>query len=475
LTDKDFLGLLNSFTELIGSEGYDSFCHAVLKTFVLLGRGKSGFLITATRRGFREEFSFLNQESGEPEPGVRRKKISFPKSSKLMHHLSANRQSLTVRRNIKDEKLTQDCTLLEEYESWTIVPIYLGEYFAGFILIGNQPKRPKMEVEELLMLGRLASFHIATRVMENKSDERIDKLSSENDKLMSLLELYDYSIMSRFSLTEIFSNIAGRFDISAGAVVAGWAGGGTPELLAAVGLSERGCSRYKVSKSDRGIRAILREGAPAMVEDVEKRLDTFLKEDRENVNTYAVAPIQFKGQTLGLVIIHSMKGVSKKLTNTVRKKLSHIAQSLIPFLLYNRMTNLEPFEVFESLIEREAAKARRKRSSLHVVAFRVKNFKAIIKEKGFNRYRGLLDRFTRQIRNEIGQCGVVHILSLNKVVLLLIKKEADDATRLINDVKRSVSELLNKEREKLPLSISPFRTSYPNESRSVSEIIQLIE
>jgi GGDEF domain-containing protein len=139
------------------------------------------------------------------------------------------------------------------------------------------------------------------------------------------------------------------------------------------------------------------------------------------------------------------------------------------------MTNLEPFEVFESLIEREAAEARKKRASLHVVAFRVKNFKAIIKEKGFNRYRGLLDRFAAQIRREIGDSGVVHILTLNKVVLLLIKKDAEDANRLINDVKRSVSELLKKEKEKLPLSISPFRTSYPNESRSVSEIIQLIE
>jgi GGDEF domain-containing protein len=159
----------------------------------------------------------------------------------------------------------------------------------------------------------------------------------------------------------------------------------------------------------------------------------------------------------------------------VKNILQHIAQSLVPFLLYNRMTNIAPFEVFESLLEREAAAARKRRSSLHVVAFKVKNYKAIMREKGFERYRRILDRFSNLIRKKVEERGVVHILSLNKVVLLLVMKDTDEANELIKEVKSAVSDMLEKEKERLPLTFSPLRTTYPNESRSVSEILQLIE
>ena len=111
---------------------------------------------------------------------------------------------------------------------------------------------------------------------------------------------------------------------------------------------------------------------------------------------------------------------------------------MVPFLLYNRMTNIAPFEVFESLLEREAKRARKRRSSLHVVAFKVKNFKAIMREKGFDRYRRILDRFSNLIRKKVAKRGVVHILSLNKVVLLLVMKDTDEATERINEVKSAV-------------------------------------
>jgi hypothetical protein len=75
----------------------------------------------------------------------------------------------------------------------------------------------------------------------------------------------------------------------------------------------------------------------------------------------------------------------------------------------------------------------------------------------------------------LAERGVVHILSLNKVVLLLVMKDTDEATELIKEVKSAVSDMLEKEKEKLPLIFSPLRTTYPNESRSVSEILQLIE
>jgi GGDEF domain-containing protein len=332
-----------------------------------------------------------------------------------------------------------------------------------------------MPRERLVTLARLASFFIVPGVIERNTGDEVEKLSTQREELLALLQLYNYSIMSQLNISEVFANTARQFEIETGVVLTGWDGSRSQEVITAVGLSARGVKRYRVSKSDREVKAILREGTAGIPENVEKRLNGFLKEDRQRVNTFIVVPIQFYGQTLGVVNIHRMKGVTSRLNNQVKNILQHIAQSLIPFLLYNRMTNIAPFEVFESLLEREAAAARKRRSSLHVVAFKVKNYKAIMREKGFERYRRILDRFSNLIRKKVEERGVVHILSLNKVVLLLVMKDTDEANELIKEVKSAVSDMLEKEKERLPLTFSPLRTTYPNESRSVSEILQLIE
>jgi GGDEF domain-containing protein len=473
--EGDALATLARFAEVTGSEGYEAFCAALLETFMNMGRGKSAFLITLGQRGYREDESVISDKFDLSAPGSRRKKIVIGKSSKLIRHIVENRESLIVQRSVKDEKVLDACGPLEPYDSWSIAPIYLGEFLAGFILLGNQSKRVSMPREQLKTMARLASFFIVPHVIERNADDEAEKLTSQREELLSLLQLYNYSIISQLNISEVFARIAGEFDIEAGVVLGGWDGGGSPEVITAVGLSLRGVSRYRVSKSDREINAILREGAAGIPADMERRLNGFLKGDRDMVNTYVVVPIQFYGQTLGTVNIHRMKGVTGKLTSRMADVLQHIAQSLVPFLLYNRMTNIAPFEVFESLLEREAKVARKRRSSLHVVAFKIKNFKALMKEKGFARYRRILDRFSNLIRNKVSENGVVHILSLNKVVLLLVMKDGDEATALIGEVKTAVSDMLEKEKEKLPFSFSPLRTTYPNESRSVSEILQLIE
>ncbi len=475
LNQEDPLALLKYFTEVFAAEGYASFCTAILETCMGLGKGKSAFLVTAQRRGYREDTSVISESTDLTGGGSRRKKISIGKSSKLIRYISDMRESVVPLMSVKDEKVLDEITVLKPYESWTIVPLSLGDYLAGFILIGNQAKKPRMAREHLLTLARLAAFFIVTSVIERNADAEVEKLSEQREELLSLLQLHNYSIMSEMSLSEVFADIAAQFEIQSGVVMAGWEGGGSPEVVAAVGLSEKGVARYRISKSDRGVKSILREGVPGVPDDVQKRLNGLLKEDRENANTAIIAPIQFYGQTLGVIVIHRMKGVTTRLSNRVKNLLQHIAQSMIPFLLYNRMTSLEPFEVFESLLKREAARARKGRSSLHVVAFKVKNFKAILRDKGFDRYRRIIDRFSNLIRKKVEERGLVHILSLNKVVLLLVMKDAGEADDLIKEVKSAVSDMLEKEKEKLPLTFSPLRTVYPNESRSIGEILQLIE
>jgi GGDEF domain-containing protein len=475
LEQNDAMGILGRITGLVSGEGYDVFFSAMLETLVRLAGGKSGVLVTLHRRGYREETSVTPRDMGAGKKGSGRRKISYGKSSQLVRYVQGNPDAVVTPRSIKDEKVLEDCGALEAYEPWSIVPIAVGEHLYGFFLIGNLPKRPAVSGEHLLSLVKLTAFHLAPWIIERNSGERIDTLESEKEQLSSLLQLHDYSILSSFSIQEIFKQIAVKFEIGAGVVVAGWDGKGPPQVRAAVGLSERGVRRYRVSKSDRAIKAAMREGSPDVPGDLEKRLKSFLKEDQEAVNTAVIVPVQFCGKALGVVIIHRMKGVATRVSGRSKSLLMHIAQSLVPFLLYDRMVNLEPYEVFEELLEREAARARKERSSLHVVAFRVKNFKAIIKEKGFDRYRKLLERFSNLIREKVGDRGLVHILSLNKVVFLLVMKDADEATHLVVEAKSAVGELLEKEKSKQPLSLQPLRTIYPNESRSVAEILQLIE
>jgi GGDEF domain-containing protein len=321
----------------------------------------------------------------------------------------------------------------------------------------------------------MAAVHLVTYFIERNARKRVDKLSDQKDELLSLLELYDYSILSKFSISEILDNIAKEFDMGAGIIATGWGKRDPVKVVAGIGISDKGLSRYRISKSDREINSIIRSGEPGVLEDIDSRLDKLPEQDRENANTAAVVPVQFRGETLGVLIIHKMKGVAKSLSARMKKKLRHIAQSLVPFLLYSKITELDPFETFESLLEREAARARRSRSLLHVVAFKIKNFKALIREMGFGSYRRLLDRFSKLVESRLDDNGVVHTVSLNKVVLLLVKRDADEAGAVVREVKSAVSELMPKEKGKSPLTLSPFRTSYPNKSKSVAEILQLIE
>jgi GGDEF domain-containing protein len=475
LEHNDVMGILGRITELVSEEGFEALPSAMLVALVHLARGKSGILVTLHRRGYREETSVIPDDRGTGKKGSRRRKISYGKSSKLVRYVRGNINEVVTSRAIKEEKVLEGSEALEEFEPWSILPIAVGEHLYGFFLIGGQPKRSAVSGEHLLTLVKLTAFYLAPRIIERNSTKQIDALESDKEELTLLLQLHDYTVLTSFSIQEIFHLIAAKFDIGAGVVVAGWDAKGPPQIRAAVGLSERGVKRYRVPKSDRAIKAVLREGTPDVPGDLEKRLKNFLKEDQEVVNTAVIVPVQFCGKTLGVVIIHRMKGVTTRVTGRSKAVLMHIGQSLVPYILYDRMVNLEPYAVFEELLEREAARARKERSSLHVVAFRVKNFKAIIKEKGFDHYRMLLERFSNLIREKVGGRGVVHILSLNKVVFLLVMKDADEATHLVVEAKSAVGELLQKEKAKQPLSLQPLRTTYPNESRSVAEILQLIE
>ena len=165
LIQGDPLELLKRFAEVVGSEGHVAFCTALLETCMMLGKGRSAFLITAQRRGYREDESVISDKIDLAPSGGRRRKISIGKSSKLIRHITEKRESVISLRSIKDEKVLEACIPLSPYKSWTVLPISLGEYLAGFILLGTQPKSTSMPREQLITLARLASFFIVPDVI----------------------------------------------------------------------------------------------------------------------------------------------------------------------------------------------------------------------------------------------------------------------------------------------------------------------
>ena len=327
LEQKDSMGILERFTGLVSGEGFETLCTAMLQALIYLATGKSGILVTLQRRGYREESSLVPDDMHEDPKGGRRKKISYGKTSKLIRHLQENPDEVVTSRTLKDERVLENCAALELYEPWTILPLAVGEQLYGFFLIGNHPNRPAVSGDRLLYLTKLSAFHIAPWVVERNSGEQIDALNDKNDELSSLLQLYDFSVLTSFSIQEILNHIAGQFEIGAAVVLAGFDVKGSPQVRAVVGLSERGARRYRVSKSDRMIKAVIREGEPDIPEDLEKRLNGFLKEDREAVNTAVIVPIQFCGTTLGVMIVHRMKGVTTRITGRDRAALQQIGRS----------------------------------------------------------------------------------------------------------------------------------------------------
>jgi len=482
LSENDTLSLMNLFSHIVAEQGYDIFLENLLETFVGLGKGKTGILFTFHKNRYRAEYVW--ERGGKPGRKLEKaekygfqamKKISFKRTSKFTRALAEKSGSIVRRNGIKEDAVQKETAALESLEPWSIIPVVIGSSLAGFVLIGNQQKRPRIEKDSLLLFARFSALYIYAYVMEKNLQESVEKLLSKKNELLSFLELYNYAGISEISLSEIFRNAAENFEIEAAVIVGGWEKKGPLSVYAGFGLSENGLSRYKLSKTDNEIKSIIKEGAPAVPHDAEKRIDKFLQEDKKKVNTFIVVPVVFKKQTLAVLIIHRMRGVTKKVSSRTQEILTHIAQSLVPFLLYHQMSELEPFEVFESLLKREAEKARKSRSILYIIVYRIKNYKAVIKSRGFTQYRQLLDKFSSLIKAKIGKEGIAHIVSLNKVVLLFIHKDSKKASFLVEKVKSSVSELLNKEKAGIPLTFSPLRIRYPNDSSSVSEILQLIE
>jgi len=474
---RDTLALTQLLSRIIAREGYETLLEQVLKAAVRIGKGKRGALFTAQKSSFVPEYVYgieWNKKGRRPSP-ARQLGIRLRKKSALVKYLTDHGTSIVKSASIEDDRVKTDLAVFGEFESFTLLPLVTGEFLSGIILIGNHSKRPRHDSDGLLFLARIFSIHLYTFVLERSLQKTIDEYSDRNRELTSLLSLYDYSGLHAADLDEVLKNIAEAFGIDVAVLTGGWDSRGPVRIYAGFGLSEKGMRYYKISKTDRDIKEVIKNGIPRVLPEAEKRLDKLPEEDRKRINTFAAIPVVFNGETLALLLIHRMKGVNTRINGRSAGILKNIANTLVPFVLNMKMTELEPFEVLETLLKREAQRAKKKRAVLNIVAFKIKNYRAIIRDSGFRRYRNLLHQFHSLVRKSVGKGDIVQTVSLNKVILLLIRKDQKQVGETIKKVKSATSVLVDKKKAGVALSYSPLRTSYPNESKSIPEILQLIE
>lgn len=465
------LDLLNLFSDILGSGGRDAFFDFLLDAFMRFGRGKAALLITPTKTAFRVRRSAGRAVENGPGTG----KIRFGVHSAFIKFLHNNEKFLKSDDFIRGG-VRKQADLLAAYEPWSVVTLGLGDYIGGFVLLALQPKRLRIDRDRLLEFARLASFHVCTEVMEKNLSSRVDKLEKERDELVSRLELYNFERIYEADFSAVLNHIAAHTGIASAVVAGGWDGRAV-SVYGSTGVPESVLKRYRISKRDSGINAILRAGEPAIPEDFEERLSRLKTgdEDMSILNTFIVVPVLFNKEVLGALIVHKVRGAAGKVSTGMKKRLGAVAQGLVPYLLYRKMIGLEPFAVFESLLGRAAEKARKEKTPLHVVSFIIRNYKKVIATKGYSRYRTLLKRFHTVIDGKTGKWGSAYTVSLNRVVILITLEDDGKVAAVLDGIRSAVSALIERESPDMPISLAPKRTVYPNQSTSVAEIIQLVE
>jgi len=465
LAGERTVDLLNLFSSVQQQEGHERFAALLAEALTGIGRGTGALLFTAHRDRYRLEYRHDTREDAPPW-----RKKSFGKKAALVRYLRDQGRVL-ISEEDPGREVSRDLSSFADFRPYAVVPFQVGEEVVGFALVaGLQEAAP---VHQLLLLANTAALNLYSLVLEKNLQESVDRLIEENRELHSIMDLYRYGELGSLSLDGVLAAAAGTFEIESAVLTGNWEGRGSVTVLASLGLSEKGVRKYRAAKSDKELKGVIRKGEPAVLGGIEERLSRLPEQDRQGMNTFVAAPVLFDGHTLAVLMIHRMKGVNEHLSAGQAVRIRNIAQSLVPFLLYKQMVEMEPLEAFEALLEREAAEARRSRAPLHVVAFRIKNYKSIITSQGFNTYRRLLDRFSSRIGKAAG--AAAHSVALNKVVLLIRDRDQDRVDQTIKKVKDAVRGMTGRDKAKVPLSYTPMRTVYPNDSKSVADIIQVIE
>ncbi len=467
LKEKDPFSILLLFDGIIREEGYSNLFKKILETACNICSGESGVLFALYGDRYRVEDIFFKEKQKK---GINR--LNFKERSKLVQLIKRKGNEPVRSSAAKKESLGKEIASFKPLEPWMIVPLIVGATLSGFMVIGSQPKRARIEKEDLLLFAHLAASYVSIHSIEKDIQVKEEQLIREKEDTEALLNLYNYSEVSAGNLKEMLERVSLLFNIERAVITTGWNEKGALTVKAGIGIPQNELHMYRATKSDREIKSIIKNGEPDVPKDLDERIADFLKDYSIEIKSYIVVPVIFNDETLAVLNIFNMKGVGKKISKRQKITLKHIARCLTPHLLYSNLIDIDPFVVLESHIEREVKKAKQYSYPLHIVTCILKDSEEALKKEEFDSYRVLLDKLYRNMQEVVSEDGFVKMVSWKKIVLLLRNMQKGKVDAILNSIKNRFSGILKKEKKELTLSFK--KTAYPKETGSLSDILNTI-
>jgi hypothetical protein len=361
--ENDAVRILGDFDEIVRTEGYTAFITELAERFLRQGRGKALLLYLTQGERYTAEYCF--PESPELKKTARK---SVKKGSVFVDYLAAHTEPLRST-GIRNGDLRKETAFFNQIEPWTALALSEGTDLTGFVVVGHQPKKPRLDSQPLVLLSRLAAGYLGRYRMEQIYARNMEKKEEESESRRNLLDLYNTAEVSDLTFTGALDRMCRMLGIESAVYVTGWETKGSLTIPHSVGMTEELLKRYKISKSDKELRSIIEGRVPAAPKDAKKRVEKLACDTTQLVKTYLVAPVYFGEQLLGVLNIHRMKGAGLKISAAARERVAHGTGSLVPFFLQSEIDEADPFGTLVRFLDESMAEARRERKSLHFVLF----------------------------------------------------------------------------------------------------------
>lgn len=468
IESSDSIKILELIDDIIRKEGYTAFIDQVSETLFKLCKGKSIIFYVLSGEKYAAE-CYLPEK-------VELKKIGkkgFRQKSKFVELLGDKGE--TVRSvNIKDQAVLKETAVLNTLTPWMVVPFLSGSDLPGFVIVGNQVKRLKINSTGLLLFAHLSAQYLNRYRVEKELTRHMEQLEKEKEEQQGLLNLYTLSDTARESLKDGLKKIYSQLGIESAALVTGWSGKGKLSVLDSVGIPDKILKKYSVPKNDREIKTIIESRQPGIPKDAKKRISKLSKEKVEQLKTYIVIPVLFQDEVLGIMNIHKMKGAGMKLSRGVKEKLEHGARNIIPHLLQWKIETADPFTVLESVIQEEINSARKSRQSLHFIVFYVEKGKKFSGVLDLVKYLDLALKLYDIINKTCGDRGIAKRVDLNKSLLILRNMGDIEANDIITQIKNEFKQRLTREKKEELFTLTSLITRFPDDTKYHKDFSEIL-
>jgi hypothetical protein len=469
VSDSDTMRLLELFDDVIRSEGYNSFFREISGVCKKLARGKSVILYLGS--GAKYSVEYFDPESSE----VRKcAKKTFRIQSKLIDVLKASPRGIRSS-SLKDDAVKKETASFEKVEPWMIIPLGSGERQSGFFLVGNQPKRPRIHTDGLVMLAYLTAKIVDRYTDEKNHTRELGRLEKENASLEKLLILSSLLDAVRGGIKEAFKLLCESLGIETAALLTGWSDRGKMKVIESIGLSEKILRSYTLSKSDREIKKVVESGEPALLKDTEKRLARISKQKQEQLKTFILVPLRFGESVEGILTVHRMKKAGKKLPKEVKASLAYGAKNLVPFILQQENAGAQPFNLIEDFVNKCIELARKKRGALHFLLFVLDTSKNMKAEENGKVYFDLVQKIHELIKKEGDADGMLlKRVDLKKLLFVMNDTTDVEADEFIKKIRHEFGKILTRKKREGQFMLTSLICRYPQDTRDPHEILEWI-